>query len=128
MSHFNTADEDFDPYHKWLGIPKDQRPPTHYQLLGISPNEEDNEAIEAAAERQRLFVKGFQKGPRSRTASSILYQIEEAKVTLLNPTMRDAYDQRLGIRRDYRRTFEGKVREQLTSAPAQTRLVRAVDS
>ena len=36
----------FDPYHKWLGIPKDQRPPTHYQLLGISPTEQDREVIE----------------------------------------------------------------------------------
>lgn len=108
MPRQTADDEDFDPYHKWLGIPKDQRPPTHYQLLGISPNEEDNEAIEAAAERQKLFIQGFQKGPRSRTASSILYQIEEAKVTLLNPIMRDAYDQRFGIRRDYRRTFAGK--------------------
>src|SRR5213080_2219467 len=23
----------FDPYHKWLGIPKEHRPPTNYQLL-----------------------------------------------------------------------------------------------
>ena len=42
----------FDPYHKWLGIPKDQRPPTFYQLLGITPGEEDVEVIEEAAIRQ----------------------------------------------------------------------------
>ena len=107
MPRQTEDDEDFDPYHKWLGIPKDQRPPTLYQILGISPNEEDNEAIEAAAARQKLFIQEFRKGPRSRTATSILFQIEEAKVTLLNPTMRDAYDQRLGIRREYRRTFKG---------------------
>jgi hypothetical protein len=29
----------FDPYRKWLAIPEDSRPPTHYQLLGISPDE-----------------------------------------------------------------------------------------
>ena len=30
-----AARENFDPYHKWLGIsPKDQ-PPHHYRLLGI---------------------------------------------------------------------------------------------
>ena len=28
----------FDSYHKWLGIPEGHRPPTHYQLLGISPD------------------------------------------------------------------------------------------
>jgi len=107
MPRQNADDEDFDPYHKWLGIPKDQRPPTLYQILGISPNEEDNEAIETAAARQKLFIQGFQKGHRGRTATSILFQIEEAKVTLLSPTMRDAYDQRLGIRREYRRTYKG---------------------
>jgi hypothetical protein len=26
---------DFDPYHKWLGIPPPQQPPHHYRLLGI---------------------------------------------------------------------------------------------
>src|SRR5205823_2350879 len=35
----------FDPYHKWLGIPKDQRPPTLYQLLGVSPQETDAEVL-----------------------------------------------------------------------------------
>ena len=27
-----------DPYRVWLGIPPESRPPTHYELLGISPN------------------------------------------------------------------------------------------
>ena len=44
----------FDPYHKWLGIPKDQRPPTHYQLLGISPTEQDREVIEEAAIKSQV--------------------------------------------------------------------------
>ena len=43
----------FDPYHKWLAIAKDQRPPTYYQLLGISPHEADPEVIEEAAIRRR---------------------------------------------------------------------------
>src|SRR5262245_52651896 len=35
----------FDPYHKWLGIRPEQRPPTYYQLLGIAPDEKDPEVI-----------------------------------------------------------------------------------
>ena len=27
--------EPFDPYRIWLGIPADQQPPSHYQLLGV---------------------------------------------------------------------------------------------
>ena len=38
----------FDPYHKWLGIPPEHRPPTHYQLLHLSESETDVEVIEEA--------------------------------------------------------------------------------
>ena len=39
----------FDPYRRWLAIPDDQRPPTYYQLLGISEDEDDFEVIDEAA-------------------------------------------------------------------------------
>ena len=42
----------FDAYRKWLGIPKHQRPPTLYQLLAVSPEEDDPEVIEEAVIRQ----------------------------------------------------------------------------
>lgn len=38
----------FDPYHKWPGIPADQRPPTFYQLLGIERGESEREVIASA--------------------------------------------------------------------------------
>ncbi len=49
----NSNLPDFDPYYRWLGLPKGQCPPTHYQLLEISPTEDDRPAIEAAINRQR---------------------------------------------------------------------------
>ena len=52
----------FDPYHKWLGIPKDQRPPTYYQLLGIAGGESDVEVIEEAAIRQSTHLRAYQTG------------------------------------------------------------------
>src|SRR5437763_344047 len=55
----------FDPYHKWLGIPKDQRPPTHYQLLGVVPDEKDPEVIEEAAVRQTTHIRAYQIGPQA---------------------------------------------------------------
>ena len=43
--------DQFDPYHKWLGIaPKDQ-PPHHYRLLGIDAFEDDRDVIDSAANR-----------------------------------------------------------------------------
>ena len=35
----------FDPYHKWLGIPPKDQPPNHYRLLGLSLFESDPEVI-----------------------------------------------------------------------------------
>ena len=55
----------FDPYHKWLGIPPGRRPPTHYQLLGIAPEEQDPEVIEEAAIRQTAHVRTYQIGPHA---------------------------------------------------------------
>ncbi len=81
-----------DGYHKWLGIPKDQRPPTHYQLLGIAPNEKDAEVIEAASVRQVAFVRNFQGGPQAQECARILTDLAQARLTLLNPAKRQQYD------------------------------------
>ena len=86
---------DFDPYHKWLGIPKDQRPPTYYQLLGITPDEQDAEVIEEAAVRQTTHVRAYQMGPHAAECTRILNELAQARQTLLNPAKRKAYDERL---------------------------------
>jgi hypothetical protein len=39
----------FDPYHKWLGIPPKDQPADHYRLLAIERFEADPEVIETAA-------------------------------------------------------------------------------
>ena len=99
---------DFDPYHKWLGIPKDKRPPTLYQLLGISPTETDVEVIASAAKRQQAFVTEFQGGPNHDAAASILFELEKARSTLLDGAKRRKYDQKLRETRERtKRTAEG---------------------
>lgn len=85
----------FDPYHKWLGIPKDQRPPTHYQLLGIAPGESDPEVIDEAAVRQTAHVRTYQIGQHGADCTRLLNEISVAKMTLLNPAKRKAYDDKL---------------------------------
>src|ERR1700757_4181951 len=82
----------FDPYRKWLGIPEGERPPTHYQLLSISPAERDNEVINAAVVRQSAFVRNFQVGKYSAEATRLLNEIAAAKVCLLDPAKRAKYD------------------------------------
>jgi WD40 repeat protein len=85
----------FDPYHKWLGISPDQQPPTLYQLLGISPREQDLEVIEEAAIRQTAHVRTYQNGPHAQECARILSEIARARATLLDPAKRQAYDLRL---------------------------------
>ena len=48
--------DEFDPYRKWLGIPTEKRPPSHYDLLGVSLDEEDADVIAAAYQQRRAFV------------------------------------------------------------------------
>jgi hypothetical protein len=82
----------FDPYHKWLGIPRDQRPITHYQLLSISPKETDAEVIEDAAIRQSTHVRTYQLGAHGALCEQLLNEIAQARRVLLNPEKRKEYD------------------------------------
>jgi WD40 repeat protein len=85
----------FDPYHKWLGIPKGQRPPTFYQLLGVAADEQDPEVIEEAAIRQTTHVRAYQTGPHATDCTRILKEIATARLTLLDPAKRKQYDEQL---------------------------------
>ena len=58
----STMTDHFDPYHRWLGISPDHRPPNHYHLLGIPLFESDADVIEAAADRQMTHVRSYQHG------------------------------------------------------------------
>ena len=85
----------FDPYHKWLGIPRDQRPPTYYQLLGISPDEQDVEVIEEAALMRIAHLRNYQLGPHAEECSRLLRELGEANETLCDPEKRAVYHARV---------------------------------
>jgi hypothetical protein len=86
----------FDPYHKWLGIPEGQRPPTHYQLLGVDPDEDDPEVIEEMAVRQAAHVRTYQTGPHAAECTRLLNEIARARRVLLDPALRREHDAGLG--------------------------------
>lgn len=88
----SSLDPDFDPYYRWLGIPKGKRPVNHYQLLGVSRKEQDKEIIREAAERQKMVVKTFEPDPSNPVASRVLYEIEEASFVLLDNDFRSRYN------------------------------------
>jgi curved DNA-binding protein CbpA len=87
--------DDFDGYRKWLGITNKKRLPTHYELLGISLDEDDPEVIHAAAEQRRRFVESKRGDGHDGVVTEILYRISEAETTLLNNEMRRGYDRQL---------------------------------
>jgi formylglycine-generating enzyme required for sulfatase activity len=97
----------FDPYHKWLGIPKDEQPPNHYRLLAIGFFEDDGDVIQAAADRQMAHLRTYQNGPNSELSQKLLNEVAAARVCLLKPATKKAYDARL------RKELEAK------AAPAQ---------
>jgi formylglycine-generating enzyme required for sulfatase activity len=85
----------FDPYHKWLGIPKDEQPPHHYRLLAIRVFEDDPDVIQAAADRQMAHLRTYQTGPNGALSQKLLNEVAAARVCLLNPARKTAYDEKL---------------------------------
>ena len=54
---------EFDVYHKWLGIPPHEQPPTHYRLLGLAAFESDPDVIGHAADARMAHLKRLPGGP-----------------------------------------------------------------
>jgi hypothetical protein len=89
--------ERFDPYYTWLGIPPHEQPANHYRLLGISTFESNPEVISNAADRVMLHLRAFQAGQRSKESQQLLNEVASARVTLLEPEKKSAYDAELRV-------------------------------
>lgn len=87
--------ESFDPYYKWLGIPPQEQPPHHYRLLGLNLFETDPDVIDAAANQRMGFIQSCAHGPHIALTQKLLNEIATARVCLLNPESRAAYDEQL---------------------------------
>jgi serine/threonine protein kinase len=85
----------FDVLHKWLGIPPAEQPPHAYRLLGVAPFEDDADVIANAADQRMLFIKSQSAGPNATVGEGLLNQIAAARLCLLNPSKKAAYDKSL---------------------------------
>lgn len=81
-----------DGYARWLGLPPELRPPTHYQLLGVRPSELDRAAIAAAADRRLDLLRPHLDGPDADECRRLFREVEQARDTLLDPVARHTYD------------------------------------
>ena len=87
--------EQFDPYWHWLGIDPAARPVHHYSLLGLPLFEGDPAKISAAADERMRLIRQYQAGPRGMFTQKLLNELARAKICLLNPVSKPAYDQAL---------------------------------
>ncbi len=85
----------FDPYEKWLRIPKEQRPIDYFLLLNIDRDETDPDVIRDAARRQATCVTPNKDGPHAKDCARLLKEIEQGKDILLKPAKRKAYEAQL---------------------------------
>jgi hypothetical protein len=87
--------QEFDPYHKWLGIAPRDQPPHHYRLLGIDTFEDDRDVVDAAANRVMSYLKELAIGDDTAYSQKLLNEVAQVRICLLNPTKRAAYDEDL---------------------------------
>ncbi len=87
---------EFDPYQKWLEIPRDRRPPTYYDLLGLEAFSDDSQAARAAHRERYSKVRTFELGTYGEQATQLLNELTLALDCLLDPDKKRAYDQTLG--------------------------------
>jgi hypothetical protein len=85
----------FDPYHRWLGIPPTEQPPTYYRLLGLALFESEPEVIRDAAEQRIAHVRNYQLGQYSALSQQILNELAGAKACLLDAASKAEYDKSL---------------------------------
>jgi serine/threonine protein kinase len=82
----------FDPYYEWLSIPPGEQPADLYRLLGLQRFEKNIRVIRSAADRQIAHVRAFSTGSQGRLARKVLKDLYLARLQLLHPQRRLAYD------------------------------------
>ncbi len=88
-------DDAFNAYHKWLGIPLKDQPPTHYRLLAIEPLEDDVDVIKNAALQRKRHLRTYQFGPQRDDALRLISEIDAAETCLIDASLKAAYDSTL---------------------------------
>lgn len=80
-----------DFYGEWLRVPAGKRPPTYFDLLGLTEADTDPQIIAAAAALQAQRVKANQSGPHAEQCAKLMQEIAQAKAVLSNPEQRAKY-------------------------------------
>jgi len=106
------ASQNFDPYHKWLGIPPHEQPPNNYRLLRIEQFEGDPEVVEHAFNKETKGLEQHKQGEHVEHVEKLSDELSEAHRCLLNATEKAAYDATLRAKLDAEEETQRHAKEQ----------------
>ena len=86
------SNSNFDPYHKWLGIPPSEQPADYYRLLGLVKFEDDPDVIAIAADQRMAFVQKMAIGQHLEHSQKLLNELARARLVLVDPQKKEVYD------------------------------------
>ena len=97
-----------DVYKVWLGIPEDQRPPNHYQLLRLKQFEDDTARVQKNYKKLNEHVRKYATGQYQQESQNLLNELARAMLCLTDPERKREYDEGLGREFDETAIGEGK--------------------
>ena len=87
-----SKSSNFDPYHKWLGIPPREQPADYYRLLGLVKFEDDPDVIAIAADQRMAFVQKMAIGQHLEYSQKLLNELARARLVLMDSQKKEVYD------------------------------------
>ncbi len=87
--------EQVNPYDLFLDLDTGTQKPPYYELLGVLPDEQDENVIARGCEQALAKVRRYKPGDNVQVWLSILDEISNAKTTLTDVEQRRVYDQQL---------------------------------
>ncbi|MEZ6108319.1 MAG: hypothetical protein R3B96_20035 [Pirellulaceae bacterium] len=72
-----------DSYHRLLGIPPAEQPPSAWRLLGLNAGEKNEQVIRLAMEQRLAFLRTLQQGAVAEISRRLANEVSRAGITLL---------------------------------------------
>jgi hypothetical protein len=76
-------EEQFNPYHTWLGFDVDNRNPSYPDLLGVSEDETDTEILSKAFDRVIAKVRSHKPGPQAAEWARLIDELKATRLAAL---------------------------------------------
>lgn len=86
---------DFDAYRDLLDIRSAERPPNHYELLGIEVFESSTSVIDEGAGIRMALLQELGNSEHQEVSQQLLNDVSAARRCLLNEAQKIAYDEKL---------------------------------